>query len=646
MPCRLMTLLALFGIPCFARGEIANQCKLNAVPLTAVKLQDAFWTPRLETNRTATLPHNLQYCRKTGRIDNFAKAAGLMEGKYVGYYFNDSDLYKVIEGAAYSLAAHPDPKLEKEIDEIIAKIAAAQRPDGYLNSYFTLTAPEKRWTDIRSKHELYCAGHLIEAAAAYFAATGKRSLLDAAERFVDHIDGVFGPDKRREPPGHEEIELALVKLYRLTGKEKYLRLAGFFIDARGDASRPQRWGPELQDHLPVRRQDELCGHAVRAMYLCSGATDVAAHTGDESLLGAMDRLWTDMTQRKMYVTGGIGARHKTESFGDAYELPNDTAYCETCAAIGIAFWAHRMNLMHADARYADIMERAMYNGVLSGVSLDGKRFFYVNPLASDGKHHRKPYYDCACCPTNVVRFLPALPGCLYAVSNDRKAAIYVNLYAASEADVPLSGGKVRLAQQTKYPWDGKVLLNVSPDQPATFALNLRIPDWCRGAKLSVGGEPVAPLNVEKGYARLEREWRPGDTVELDLPMPIERIEANPRVKADLGRVAIRRGPIVYCFEAADNGKSVNNITLPIDPRFTAEYRGDLLGGATLITGVAQDGRKIVAVPYNVWDNREPGEMAVWVRQEGKPPAPDVDDPSWNNILYRPLAPDALGAPAR
>ncbi|NLF07481.1 MAG: glycoside hydrolase family 127 protein, partial [Pirellulaceae bacterium] len=477
---------------------------------------------------------------------------------------------------------------------------------------------------------------------AHFQAAGKRSLLDVAEKFADHIDGVFGPDKLRDPPGHEEIELALVKLYRLTGKEKYLKLAEFFIDARGNVSRPQPWGREYQDHLPVREQDEIFGHAVRAMYLGAGVADLAAHNGDRALNAALDRLWSSMVRRKMYVTGGVGSIPKGECFGADFELPNDTAYCETCAAIGVVFWAQRMNLNRADGQYADVMERALYNGALSGVALDGEHFFYVNPLESDGKHHRQPFYPCACCPPNVVRLIAAMPGLVYAVGGGGGLdEIYVNLYVEGKADVKLKSNRVRLAQKTRYPWDGKVRLTVEPERAGRFALCLRTPAWCGNAAIAVNGQAMAPLKIEKGYARLEREWLSGDAVELDLPMPVERIEANPRVEADRGRTAICRGPIVYCFEAVDNGGAAKNIVLPADPKFNVEFRPDLLGGVAVISGIAQDGRRIVAVPYHVWNHREPGEMIVWARQEGKSPNPAVNDPAWADTLYRPLDPAAL-----
>jgi uncharacterized protein len=634
----MLTPFLMFVSAVLAYADTRQPRELSGVPFTDVKLNDGFWTPRIETNRTQSLPHNFEWCRKTGRIDNFAKAAKLMQGKYQGFMFNDSDLYKVLEAASYSLAAHPDPALEKTVDEAIAKIAAAQQPDGYLNTYYTLAEPGKRLTNLRDMHELYCAGHLIEAAVAHFRATGKRTLLDVAVKYADFIDGVFGPTKRHGVPGHEEIELALVKLYHVTGEKKYFDLAKYFIDTRGDKSQREIWGKYHQDHLPVRQQSEIVGHAVRAMYLYSGTADVAAKTGDRQLIDAMGRLWQDVAQRKMYITGGIGARYEGEAFGDAYELPNDSAYCETCAAIGLALWAHRLNLMHRDAQYADAVERVAYNGILSGVSLDGRRYFYVNPLASDGKHHREPFFDCACCPPNVARFLASLPGYLYATD---KEGIYVNLYVAGKAKIALGDNTVTLTQETRYPWDGKVRLTVDPNTPGRFTIALRIPDWCQGAKIAFNATPVAPVAMDKGYALVRQQWQSGDVLELTLPMPVERIEANPRVTADVGRVAIARGPLVYCFEAVDNGGHVKDIVLARDAKLTAEFRKDLLGGMTVVRGVAADGREVMAVPYYAWDHRAPGEMAVWVRQEGKPADGKGDDATWKDKLYRRLDPASL-----
>lgn len=628
---------AALCIPARADGPVHR--KLSAVPFTEVTLSDAFWAPRLETNRVKSLPHNFKWCEETGRFSNFAKAAGLTEGAFEGIYFNDSDVYKVLEGASYSLAQHPDPLLEKMVDEGIAKIAAAQQEDGYLNTYYTLVEPDRKWTDLRVRHELYCAGHLFEAAVAHHRATGKRTLLDVATRFADLIDHLFGPEARYGVPGHEEIELALVKLYEVTGERRYFDLAKFFLEIRGDAAKREVFGPYCQDHVPVRQQSEIVGHAVRAMYLYAGVADVAAYTGDQGFVDAMGRLWKDVVLRKLYITAGIGSRHQGEAFGDPYELPNDTAYCETCAAIGLALWSHRMNLMHADAQYADVLERALYNGILAGIGMDGEHFFYVNPLASGGGHHRQPFYPCACCPTNVVRILPSLPGYVYAQDGQ---SIYVNLYAGGTGNVSLGDRKVKIAQKTRYPWDGEITLAVEPAEPSTFALRLRIPGWCRGATLSVNGERIEPLAIEKGYAVVRREWKAGDTVQLSLPMEVQRIEAHPKVLADRGRVAIERGPLVYAFEAVDNGGSVRRIVLARDPQFSDLDRPELLGGVVVVQGLDRSGKPVTAVPYYAWDHRDPGQMAVWMWQEGKSRQPAVDDPTWQGRLYRPLDPATLG----
>lgn len=615
-------------------AEPPKHRKLNAVPFTDVKLSDAFWAPRIQTNREKSLPHNFKWCEQTGRISNFAKAARKMPGQFEGIFFNDSDVFKVLEGASYSLADKPDPSLARTVDEVIAMIAAAQQPDGYLNTYYTLKEPGKRWSNLQAMHELYCAGHLIEGAVAHYRATGQRTLLDVAIKYADLIDQTFGPGKRPSICGHEEIELALVKLYQVTGEKRYLDLARRMLDLRGDKTQREIWGPSCQDHVPVRQQREIVGHAVRAMYLYSGVADVASYTGDPGLLEAMDAIWKDVVQKKMYITGGIGARHQGEAFGDPYELPNDTAYCETCAAIGLVFWAHRLNLMHGDAQYADVMERALYNGVLSGIALDGQRFFYVNPLASDGKHHRQPFFGCACCPSNVVRLVPSVPGYVYATSDD---AIHVNLFAAGTATVTIKGAKVKLTQETKYPWDGKVKITVEPEKPCDMNFWLRVPGWCQGSNITVGGRFVEHASVVKGYVGVPcphgRSWEAGDEIIYEMPMPVQRMQAHPLVKADTGRVAIQRGPIVYCFEAADNGGPVREIVLAKDPKFAIEHRPDLLGGVTVIKALDHAGRQLTAVPYYAWDHRQAGEMAVWVRQEGK----SIGDHSdWQGKLYRPM----------
>ena len=612
---------------------------LTAVPFTDVTLTDEFWVPRMETNRRVTVPYDFQKCEQTGRIDNFAKAGGLMEGKFEGIYFNDSDLYKVIEGAAYSLKIHPDPELEKYVDGVIDKIAAAQWDDGYLYTFYSLPKhqPEKRWTDVQSKHELYCSGHFFEAAVAYYQATGKRKVLGVATRLADYIDSVFGPGKRYDVPGHEEIEIGLVKLYGITGEKRYLTLAKFFLDQRGRANGRELYGQYCQDHKPIIEQDAAVGHAVRAAYLYTGMADVAALTGDADYVKALDKIWLDVVSKKMYITGGIGARGGGESFGDDYELPNKTAYCETCAAIANAMWNHRMSLLHGDAKYIDVLERVIYNGFLSGISLSGDEFFYANPLASDGKYQRSPWFDCACCPTNIVRFMPSLPGYAYAQKADN---VYVNLFIGGSAEIKLPGNTISLRQQTRYPWDGDVKITVEPQRTGRFAVSVRIPGWAQNrpvpsdlysyldtntesVSLKVNGNPVA-VDLVKGYVPIRRTWQKGDIIELNLPMPIRRVTANPEVNDNRGRTAIERGPIVYCFEGADNPKGTVNLILPPAAKLQSEYQGDLLGGIVTITGrgqilqTQQDGKKgledidVVAIPYYAWSHRGMNEMAVWV----------------------------------
>ena len=606
--------------------------KLSALPLADVRIADAFWAPRIETCRRATLPYCFEMCEKTGRIDNFAKAAGLIDGKFEGIWFNDSDVYKVLEGAAYVLGTHPDAELNGLADEVIAKIAAAQRPDGYLFCFFTIDNPDQRLKNIVSpaRHELYCMGHMIEAAAVHHQMTGKRDMLRVACKLADHLDSVFGPGKRHDVPEHQQLELALIRLYRTTGEQRYLRLGAFFIDQRGNARGHKLYGSYSQDHLPVRRQSEIVGHAVRAMYNCAGMADLYMHTGDAELLAACRRLWQSTTHRKMYLTGGVGARSSGESFGDDYQLPNETAYAETCAAIGLVFFAHRMLLIEPDAEYADVLERVLYNGFLSGVSISGRKFFYQNRLATRGDYRRRDWYSCACCPSNVVRLLPKIGRYVYARDEE---SVYVNLYVAGTGKIDVKGTTVTLKQQTRYPWDGRVKLTVDPAEAETFDLRLRIPGWCRDRRtpgglyriapsgrpeptvtLKVNGQPADTGKLVEGYVRIGRRWKPGDVVELTIPMPIRRVYTHPDVEADAGRVALQRGPIVYCFEAVDNGGRAGNVILPPDAQLTAEHRPEMLGGVTVIKGVAHDGRKILAVPYYAWDNRAGGEMAVWLPQ--------------------------------
>ncbi|HEV8111348.1 MAG TPA: glycoside hydrolase family 127 protein [Planctomycetota bacterium] len=596
---------------------------LVPVPFQRVRVTDSFFAPRIATNRKVTIETCLAKCEETGRIRNFAVAGGLEEGKHEGLLFNDSDLYKVLEGIGYALASAPDPALEKRVDAIVAKIAAAQREDGYLDTYFQLVEPENRWKKEKDGHELYCAGHLIEAAIAYEQATGKRQLLDVAIRFADCIDKEYGWKKHQEATGHEELELALAKLFRRTGEKRYLELAKFFLDVRGKKDRGTAlFGEHAQDHAPVREQSEVVGHAVRAMYLYCGMADVAAATGDATLLAPLTRIWDDLVGKKMYATGGIGSSASNEGFTKAYDLPNDTAYCETCAAIGMALWNHRMFLATRDTKYADVLEREVYNNVPAGVSLSGDRFFYDNPLASDGSHERVPWFDCSCCPTNVVRFLPAMGERVYATSG---SDLYVILYAASTADVEISGKKVRITQETDYPRSGHIRIRVDPEEPVQFALHLRIPKWCESWGAVLPRDPPIPDPVEKsGDYVIDRPWRLGDFLVLDLQMPPRRVHADRAVDADRGRVALARGPIVYAFEAADNGGHARNLVLPPKAELEPGFEPTFLSAATAIRArgeALQAGYPIrratapcdlIAIPYCLWANRGKNEMVVWI----------------------------------
>jgi len=659
--------LFIVGFLCLAstisRGaEMKKDYPIKPVPFTDVHINDRFWLHRLDINRTVTIPYALKKCEETGRIDNFAIAAGLKTGKFCGYQFNDSDVYKVIEGASYALAIQPDVTLEKYLDEIIAKIAAAQENDGYLYTARRLIredyAPpggKERWVGEKDgSHELYNAGHLYEAAVAHYLATGKKTLLDVALKNANLVCNTFGPVGRHEVPGHQEIEIGLCKLYRLTGDERYLRTAKFFLDERGNAKGHELIGEYAQDHKPVLEQDKAVGHAVRATYMFSGMADVAALSGDASYVKAIDRLWNDVVGTKMYVTGGIGATGDNEGFADDYELPNSNAYCETCASIAYVLWNYRMFLLHGDAEYIDVLERVLYNGFLSGVSMDGDRFFYPNPLESFHSKSRSPWFECACCPSNVCRFIPSIPGYIYAHRND---SLYVNLFIGGSATVDLGSNPVNIAQETSYPWNGDIKISVAPKQAGEFSLCIRIPGWATNkpvpgdlyrfvetdreqVSLKLNGSEM-PFETRNGYASIRRAWKKGDVVELSLPMPVRRVVANERVEADRGRVALQRGPIMFCAESPDNKDGhVLDLVVSDSAMFTAEFRNDLLGGVEVIRGAAfpvrrtldagpQSGsmQEFVAIPYYAWAHRGEGEMTVWparVLSSARPlPAPTI-----------------------
>ncbi|MBA7467125.1 Non-reducing end beta-L-arabinofuranosidase [subsurface metagenome] len=622
--------------------------ELTPAQLGNVTIDDSFWAPRIEINRERTIPYEYKMFKATGRMDSLK--LGWEPGKEpVPHFFWDSDIYKWIEAASYSLTTHPDSQLDSLIDGLVGLITKAQQPDGYLNTYYTVVEPGKRWTNLRDRHELYCAGHLLEAAVAHFQATGKRTLLDVACCYADYIDTLFGskPGKKPGYPGHEEIELALIKLYQVTGERRYATLSKFFVDERGqqphyyDREATERgedptkfWAGTYeynQSHKPVREQNEAVGHAVRAMYLYSGMADVAAEFGDEQLRTACDRLWNNLTSKRMYITGGIGPSRYNEGFTEDYDLPNETAYAETCAAVGLVFWAHRMLQFECDGHYADVMERALYNGALSGVSLDGEKFFYGNPLTSLGNHHRQEWFECACCPPNIARLIASLGKYVYSQS---ETDAIVHLYVGGSASLHVAGQTVGLRMDTRYPWDGKVIIAVEPGTPASFGLKLRIPAWCREFSLRVNGMEAKSLQPKHGYLRIEREWKAGDCIELSLSMPIELVRAHPEVREDIGCVAIQRGPLVYCLEQVDNKVPLHRIVLPEDTKLKARFEQDLLDGVVVIHDdafvvddsdwdaqlyrVAKEQRKcfkISAIPYYAWDNRESGKMRVWTRTD-------------------------------
>jgi len=565
---------------------------------------------------------------ETGRIDNFRRASGKIKGPFRGFYFNDSDVYKWVEAASLTLAYEHDADIKRLVEIVVEEIVAAQDEDGYLNTYFVFEKRGERWSNLRDMHELYCAGHLFQAAIAHYRATGERRLLDSALRLADHIAGIFGPGGREGVPGHPEIEMALVELYREAGRREYLELAKRFIDLRGRGL--IGGSPYHLDHAPFREMEELTGHAVRALYLCCGAADVYMEVGDAGLREALERLWRDLVERKMYVTGGVGSRHEGEAIGEAYELPNERAYAETCAAVANVMWNWRMLLMTGEARFADVMELALYNGALAGISLSGDRYFYVNPLADRGRYRRSRWFPCACCPPNIARLLSYLPGMIYSTSPQ---GIWVHIYAAGRARLEVGGVEVELVQRTDYPWSGAVEVEVRPSHVDEFSLLLRVPGWCREARLEVGGVEARPRPGV--YAEVRREWEWGDVVRLDMAVEPVLLEAHPHVTCNTCRVAIARGPIIYCLEQVDNpGCDVWDLAILPDS-LRAEYRRDMLGGVVVVRGrglaldasawsgklyaplsrVEVKAREVefTAVPYYAWGNREPGPMIVWAR---------------------------------
>lgn len=625
---------------------------IDPVPFTSVKVVDGFWGQRLKASREVTVPLAFSKCEETGRYENFVKAAHPSdEYKVGGFSFDDTDVYKTIEGASYMLQTYPDKKLKKYIDSVLVIVAAAQEPDGYLYTARTMnpkhphswSGPE-RWTKVEVlSHEFYNLGHMVEGAVAHYQATGKRNFLDIAIRYADCVCKNIGdkPGQKRLVPGHQIAEMALVRLYTVTGDKKYLDQAKFFLDARGTTTIKDIYS---QSHLPVLEQDEAVGHAVRAGYMYSGMADVAAITGDSSYIKAIDKIWENIVGKKLYITGGIGARHQGEAFGDNYELPNLTAYNETCAAISNVYLNYRLFLLHGDAKYFDVLERTLYNGLISGVSLDGGKFFYPNPLSCDGKYRfnadrtitRQPWFGCACCPSNISRFIPSLPGYVYAVKDDK---VYVNLFLSNRAALKVNKKDVVLEQQTSYPWNGDIRLTVTKGG-GQFGMNIRIPGWVRGSvlpsdlyfyadnqkplyRVSVNGSQVQG-ELANGYLCVERKWKKGDVVEIHFDMPVRVVKANDKVEADRGRVAVELGPLVYCAEWPDNAFNLNNVILNRQPEFQVVERPDMLCGINEITTEAQAlsydvaGKlalkdvKLTLIPYYAWAHRGEGRMDVWL----------------------------------
>jgi DUF1680 family protein len=658
---QLLSLALLYTIPLCAQQA---DYPVRAVDFTAVKLTDNFWLPRIQVNHAVTIPASFARCESTGRVKNFEMAAA-KEGKFCTTFpFDDTDIYKTIEGASYSMAVTPDKKMDAYVDSLITIVGKAQETDGYLYTARTIdplhphawAGPERWVKEHELSHELYNSGHMFEAASAHYLATGKRNFLDIALKNADLLVQTFGPGKLGVAPGHEVVEMGLVRLYRITGKKDYLTLARFFIDERGkrtykkDSKNPWENGKYWQDNVPVVQQNEAVGHAVRAMYLYAAMADVAALNSDTSYLHAIDRIWDNMTTKKMYVQGGIGAIPDGERFGDNYDLPNATAYNETCAAIGNAYWNERMFKLHGDAKYVDMLEKVMYNGLISGLGLDGKSFFYTNAMqVRKGCTHRSleasrsGWFECSCCPTNLARFIPSIPGYIYA---QKGKDIYVNLFISSTADVQVEKQKVKIVQSNNYPWDGNLLFNIEPATATDFSLKIRIPGWARQEAISgglyrfadstsqpknvvikVNGQPVT-YQLEQGYAVIKKKWNKKDVVEVQLPMETHKILADQRLTDDIGKIAIQRGPLVYCAEWADNDGRTSNLLLP--DVFQPALRKDLLNGVIVLKGTGKSiiineqqqqiqtvAKEITLIPYYAWANRGEGEMNVWFPEKMK-----------------------------
>lgn len=649
----------------FNGDDLQGDYPIKPVDFTRVNVSDRFWSPRLDTNRLVTIRYAFQKSEETGRINNFAVAGRLKAGEFEGIRYNDSDVFKIMEGAAYALMVAPDPGLRQYLDSVVTLIAAAQEDDGYLYTCRTINpdklphgAGEHRWSNLKDSHELYNIGHMYEAAVAHYQATADRAFLEVALRSADLVCKTFGPDSNQlhGVPGHQEIEIGLVKLYRLTHQQKYLDMARYFLAQRGNAAGHQlyTYGSDgsnvdyTQDHLPVTQQTEAVGHAVRAGYMYSAMTDIAAITGEEAYKNAVHTLWKNVIGKKIYITGGIGSKYDGEAFGENYELPPLTAYCETCAAIAQMLWSHRMFLLTGQAGYVDILERTLYNNFLAGVSITGTAFFYPNPLESDGSHERSPWFDCACCPTNVSRFMPSLPGYIYATKGHE---VFVNLYLGNKANLTVGGEEVVLSQTTSYPWDGQVMLTIGKVTTKQFTLALRVPGWAHNeavpsdlyrfttvdhqpVTVKVNDEPQKVVLVD-GYCKIQRRWKPGDVVAISFPMPVRTIVASDSVPDYHGRMCLQRGPLVYAAEWPDNGGKVRNLLLSGESQFTTSLEPSIADGVValqsqavaLTTGldgaVVAHPRSFMAIPYYAWAYRGPGEMAVWLpyREDAASPTP-------------------------
>jgi uncharacterized protein len=653
LTCLLLTTI-LFG--CAKEKTAYHEYPITPINIKNVVLNDSFWLPKIKTIQDTTIQYSFDKCNNEGRMENFLIAGRKMKGKVRGKMpFDDTDLYKIIEGASYSLISNPNKTLDAYLDSIIAIIKIGQEKDGYITTWITIDpttspAPDwakpagKRWAGEITSHELYNSGHLLEAAVAHYQATGKRNFLDIAIKNADLLVKTFGPGKLTIPPGHQIVETGLIKLYQVTKNENYLELAKFYLDKRGDSVSHKLYGAYNQDHLPVTKQDEVVGHAVRAIYMYAGMTDVAAIYHDSAYLNAVNKLWENMVNKKLYITGGVGSRHDGEAFGDNYELPNLTAYNETCAAIGSVYWNQRLFLLTGNSKYYDIIERTLYNGLIAGISSDGNKFFYPNPLESDAKYTfnhgsctRQSWFDCSCCPTNLIRFVPSIPGLVYATKKD---SLFVNLFMSNKANVSLNGNNIELTQQTGYPWKGQVHIAVNPEKKVRFTIKLRVPGWAQNrvvpgtlyeytggnpgnVVLKINGKDEKPM-INKGYLEISKEWNKGDKIEIILPMAIRRVITNEKVQDNRNLVAFEYGPIVYCAEEIDNNKKISGLLIHDNAELKIENRNISLNKVNVITGkvsvnnmkasidkAEKENCNLTLIPYYLWSNRGVGKMKVW-----------------------------------